>query len=284
MDSEERIAVVLVGGGRERLGHQRLELQTLLPMTKINRVSANSRILEQTLQRVGLRFAAARTIMVATRSRESPLESLQVDPSPTRLVLQPQNRGTAPQILYALLHCQKVNPRAEVAIFPSHHYIEDGESFMRHIDLAFDCIRSRPDLLVLLGSAPDGPASDCTWIEMANRIPEYLGCFQIRRFWENPSSSLATRLWRMGCLWNSSVLVANLPVLLRTIRKVFPALSTAFDNLCTVIGTEKEGETAEAVYESISALDFSYQISVACPANLAVLPVCGVEWKDLGGS
>ena len=284
MDSDGRVAVILASSRRERFGHQRREPRTHLPVTRINQVSGSSSILDQTLQRVALRFAAARTIMIATRSRESPLESLQVDPSPTRLVLQPQDRGTAPQILYALLHLQKATPRAEVVIFPSNHYVEDGESFMRHIDLAFDSIRSRPDLLVLLGAAPDGPASDCTWIEMANRIPEYLGCFQIRRFWENPSSSLATRLWRMGCLWNSSALVANLPVLLRSIRKVFPALSTAFDNLCAVIGTEQEDETAEAIYESISTLDFSHQISAACPANLAVLPVCGVEWKDLGGS
>jgi mannose-1-phosphate guanylyltransferase len=284
MDPDGRIAIILASGRQERLELQRRKTRTRLSLTTSSRISASSSILEETLQRVGLTFPPKRIMTVATRPRESSLEGLHLDVSQTRLILQPRDRGTAPQILYALLHWEKVAPRAEVAIFPSHHYVEDGESFMRHIDLAFDGIRSRPDLLVLLGAAPDGPASDCTWIEMGNRVPEYLGCFRIRRFWENPSSNVATRLWRMGCLWNSSVVVANLSVLLRTIRRVFPVLSASFDRLCSAIGTEKEGETAEAVYESISALDFSHQISAAYPGNLAVLPVFGVEWKDLGRS
>jgi hypothetical protein len=67
-------------------------------------------------------------------------------------------------------------------------------------------------------------------------------------------------------------------------KRVFPQLFTAFDSLCATIGTEKESDTAEELYESISALDFSHQVSAACPGNLAILPVFGVEWRDLGRS
>jgi mannose-1-phosphate guanylyltransferase len=284
MDSDGRIAIILASDERERLGFQRRGPRTRPSMMRINQVSVSSSIVEQTRQRIALTFPTARTMTVATRPLESPLDSLQTDISRTRLLLQPRDRGTAPQILYALLRLQKIIPRAEVAIFPSHHYVEDGKAFMRHVDLAFEGIKRRPDLLVLLGIVPDGPASDCCWIEMGNRVPEYLACFQIRRFWETPSPSLATRLWRLGCLWNSSVVVAHLSVLLLTMKRVFPQLFTAFDSLCATIGTEKESDTAEELYESISALDFSHQVSAACPGNLAILPVFGVEWRDLGRS
>ena len=67
-------------------------------------------------------------------------------------------------------------------------------------------------------------------------------------------------------------------------RKVFPELIASFDPLCAMIGTEKEGEIAEAVYRSISDLDFAHQLSITCPSNLAVFPVSGVDWRDLGSN
>lgn len=90
------------------------------------------------------------------------------------------------------------------------------------------------------------------------------------------------RLWQLGCLWNSSVLVAQLPVLLLLMRKVFPQLSASFDNLRLMIGTGNESAAVEAIYGAISAQDFSHEVSARCPNNLAVLPVAGVEWSDLG--
>jgi mannose-1-phosphate guanylyltransferase len=284
MNSIGRVAIILASGGGERLGSRRQGPGKHLSIKRISQSSASSRSLEQTRHRVALTFPAEQTMTVATRALQSSLESIRANLRPTGLVLQPQDRGTAPQILYALLRLQKVSPRAEVAIFPSHHYVEDGKAFMRHVDLAFEGIRSHPDLLVLLGVVPDSPATDCSWIEMGNRIPEYLRFFQIRRFWEKPSANLATRLWRRGLLWNSSVLVARLSVLLLVMRKVFPELLASFDPLCATIGTEKEGEIAEAVYRSISDLDFAHQLSITCPSNLAVFPVSGVDWRDLGSN
>jgi len=43
-----------------------------------------------------------------------------------------------------------------------------------------------------------------------------------------------------------------------------------------------EAEAARSVYARIPPIDFSSQVLAARPASLAVLPVSGVAWNDLG--
>ena len=44
----------------------------------------------------------------------------------------------------------------------------------------------------------------------------------------------------------------------------------------------KEDEAARAVYVALPATDFSQRVLQALPADLAVLPMSGLEWNDLG--
>lgn len=147
--------------------------------------------------------------------------------------------------------------------------------------LAFEGVRARPDLVVVLGATPDGPEIDYCWIEMGDQISEYVQLFQIRRLWEKPSHELALRLWQSGCLWNSAVVVARIPMLLLLMRKVSSQLTASFESLRPAIGTEREAEAAEAIYASIPEQDLLRELSDKCPGNFAVLPVAGVEWSDL---
>jgi mannose-1-phosphate guanylyltransferase len=282
MDSEERMAIILAGGewGRGSKSPARRSAERGVPK-QFCRLSGGPTVLERTYRRVALTFPPERTMTVVTRTHRKFYEDLLPDVSPARLLIQPRNRGTAPATLYALSRARRIAPGAGVAIFPSHHCVGDDAAFMRHVELAFEGIRARPDLLVLLGTTPDGPEVDYCWIELGDRINEYLRLFQIRGFWENPSHKLAMRLWQSGCLWNSSVVVAQIPVILSLMRRVLPELAMSFDSVSSMIGTEREGEAVEKVYTDVSEQDFSHELSVGSPDNLAVLPIAGVEWSDL---
>jgi len=183
-------------------------------------------------------------------------------------------------MLYALLRLERMATNAPVVIFPSEHYVEDDGAFMRYVDLAIEGIRARPDLLVVLGATPDHPEVNYCWIEMGTRIGEYLRLFRVRGLWEKPSSKLATHLWQRGCLWNSSVFVGQVSLLLFLMREMFPRLTVSFDSLRPAIGEANESEAAEAAFKTVAAQDFSHEIAVKCPKNLAVLPVAGVEWIE----
>jgi mannose-1-phosphate guanylyltransferase len=52
-----------------------------------------------------------------------------------------------------------------VAVFPSDHFVSDDREFMRHVELAFDAIGSRPEMTALLGIAPHAVESGYGWIE-----------------------------------------------------------------------------------------------------------------------
>ena len=139
--------------------------------------------------------------------------------------------------------------------------------------------------MILLGVAPDRAETEYGWIEPAELLlgpPSPSPLYAVRRFWEKPSAPMVEQLVQAGCLWNSFVVVANPGMLARLIRGAVPELVEALAPLVSRLGTPWEEETARAVYVRLPTTDFSKQVLQARPADLAVLPITGVEWNDLG--
>ena len=152
---------------------------------------------------------------------------------------------------------------------------------MTHVTAALEVVRARPGLVVLLGVAPDAADPGYGWIEPAGPIPG-VGLLRVRHFWEKPSAALARELWTAGCLWNSFVMVGGGPALLTLIRRAAPALHDAFSLIRPSLGTPIEAEAVRQLYTRMPPVDFSRQVLARRPGNLAVLPVNGVDWSDLG--
>lgn len=106
--------------------------------------------------------------------------------------------------------------------------------------------------------------------------------FNVRTFWEKPSQAIAESLRTRGCLWNSFVMVAYPSALLSLIRSAVPALVHAFAAVASQLNTPGEDDSVRRPYSGLPSTDFSTQVLAARPANLAVLPLGGVDWNDLG--
>jgi mannose-1-phosphate guanylyltransferase len=236
---------------------------------------------EQTQRRAGRCAPAEHTVAVLTRAHERFYVPLVTATPAVRLVVQPEGRGTAPAILYGLLRIATVDPLGVVAVLPSDHYVSDDEAFMRHVDTAFDAVDRRPDVIALLGIEPDEPEIDYGWIEPGEPLGVG-GLRRVRRFWEKPSQAVARHLMATGCLWNSFIIVTRLPALLGLIRRTLPDLYAAFTAIRPTLGTAEERSAVERVYRELPSLNFSEQVLAGNPANLAVLPVAGVDWSDWG--
>ena len=199
------------------------------------------------------------------------------------LVIQPDNRGSAAGILYALFRLAKLAPSADVALFPSDHFVSDERHFMDHVDLAFDPVRLRPELTVMLGIAADSAETAYGWIEPGQPIgTEHANILGVYRFYEKPSVHLAQELLARAGLWNSLVIVARLSTLLGLIMVTMPELYGTFARIRSHLLTNAEERTIERLYASIDDADFSRDVLARHPANLAVLPVQGCKWSDLG--
>src|SRR5439155_15194247 len=198
-----------------------------------------------------------------------------------RVVIQPENRGTAPAILYGLLRLSAIAPGGPVAIFPSDHYVSDDDAFMAHVDSAFEIVQARPDLLVLLGVVPDTSEVGYGWIEPGERVAglSWPDAYRVQRFWEKPTPALAQTLLADGCLWNSFVMVGDIATLLALIRSAAPCLFDSFAPVLSRLTTPWEDASVRQLYSRLPSTDFSRQVLALRPAPLAVIPLKGWEWR-----
>jgi mannose-1-phosphate guanylyltransferase len=277
-----QFAIVLAGGDGTRLAGLTRQITGESVPKQFCQLMGDTSLLEQTRRRVSLLIDHKRIFTTVTRTHECFYAStLRRCAASRNLIVQPENRGTAPAILYSLLRLAADHPRAQVAIFPSDHFIGDDLKFMRHVEMAFAVTASRPEFTVLLGIAPQWPETAYGWIEPGDAIGETPG-FLVRRFWEKPGVELAAKLQARGCLWNSFVMIGQLSTLLGLFLIALPELYAAFKKIRPVLGTTFEEKTVGRLYANIPSIGFSERVLAEHPVNLAVLPVHGVEWSDLG--
>ena len=279
-----RWAVILAGGDGTRL-------QSMTrAMTGDNRpkqfvpVIGGSTLLDQTRRRVAQSVIPNQTFIVVTQKHRRFYDSLAHEVSPTLLLQQPHNKGTAPAILYALLRVATKSPQAIVALFPSDHFFMDDEEFMAHIDIAFDAVKTHPETVTLLGITPTSAEKEYGWIEPQQSVlGSAVGSItRVQRFWEKPSATLATSLMERGCLWNSFVMVGRVDSLLRLTQAALPELYSDFSALNPTFETWLEHKALARLYSRINDTNFSHEVLAARPQDLAVMRVGDVGWSDLG--
>jgi hypothetical protein len=77
-------------------------------------------------------------------------------------------------------------------------------------------------------------------------------------------------------------MVGRVSTLLALVRLTAPDLYRSFAEIGPALGTVGEFAALARLYCSVPSVDFSRQVLTARPDRLAVLPVRGVHWNDLG--
>ena len=258
--------MILAGGEGTRLRSMTREIAGDDRPKQFCPIVGGRTLLEQTRQRVGLSVDSNRTLLVVTRSHERFYESLS-DTVPKDLLLeQPENRGTAAAILYALFRIAAHSPQAVVAFFPSDHHFSDDQAFMSHVDLAFEAARMRPETVVLLGITPSGAEVEYGWIEPHESILSSMprSITRVQRFWEKPAADVARNLMDRGCLWNSFVMVGRVDALLKMTKQASPELYGLFAENASAFGTTIEPNAVRKVYSRIPEVNFSHDVLAKC--------------------
>jgi mannose-1-phosphate guanylyltransferase len=275
---KDRWAVILAGGDGNRLRPLTRTLTGDERPKQFAPIIGRKTLLDQTRERVALAVSEENTLLVVTKKHQEFYRSIA---NTTRLVVQPENKGTALGIIYPLMRIAAEAPNAIVAIFPSDHYFSDDETFMSHVEAAFESSRKNPNSVTLLGITPDHPEVEFGWIE-PNLLNKTNGVAPVRRFWEKPPADLARQLMDQGCLWNSFVMVGHVQAFLAMTKRALPELFSYFEAVIPVFGTPDEYRNVRAVYSWLPELNFSHHVLAVRPEDLGVMRVDNVGWSDLG--
>lgn len=279
-----RWAVILAGGDGTRLRPLTMSISGDERPKQFCPVIGGRTLLDQTRRRVALSVPTNQTVTVVTRTHEIFYKSLLGDVPRDRLLVQPENKGTAPAILLSLLRIAPLSRNAIVAFFPSDHFFADDAQFMSHIDSAFAASEGRPELITLLGIKPDKPEVEYGWIEpdtsLLGNLPRAIT--RVQRFWEKPSALIARGLLERGCLWNSFVMVGRVDAFLKMTRRALPSLYDEFSTAALLLGTPVESLVLDQLYAETASTNFSHEVLESRPDDLSVMKVSEVGWTDLG--
>lgn len=279
----ERAAIILAGGDGTRLSALTREMFGEAVPKQFCRFWNDRTLLEQTWSRASLAIDPARMITVLSARHSRFYEPLFAPAESDRMAVQPTNRGTAPAILYALMRLRKLAPGCSVAVFPSDHFVDDDRCFVHYVEAAFNAIEIAPEETILLGAKPRTADPQFGWIEPGEPLSNQSQLVRrVHGFLEKPPLCVARELKQCGWLWNTFVFVARLNKLLELYRVAMPTLFDSFIALEEVLGTHSEQAQLRRLYDCIDSVNFSSELLAKSSSALAVLPVSGVEWNDLG--
>lgn len=279
-----RHAVILAGGDGSRLKSLTRAIVGDERPKQFCPILNDQTLLDATRERTALAIRPENTFFSLTQKHEKFYGRPLWNVPERQMVVQPQNKGTAPAILYSLMRLVQMSPDATVAFFPSDHYFSDDEAFMRTVESAFDAAEMNQSSVILLGIEPEKPETSYGWIEpVTSLFGDMSGAFsRVNRFWEKPTAGVATRLMTTGCLWNSFVMVGKVETFISMFRRHLPEMYRMFAASAKLFGTDQEAAVIRSVYDWIEETNFSSEVLEKSPSELLVMRVGEVGWSDWG--
>ncbi len=279
--------IVLAGGeGRRLRPFVHLLRRDLLPKQYVNFIGTRSMI-QHTFARAEKLVPPERVFTVINEShlRFSEVQAQLSSRFPGTVIVQPENKETAPGLLLPLLHLAKRYPQSAVVVLPSDQFVLQEDELLSRVRFAYLRVQQDPAKVILLGVEPDREETEYGYIVPGKTIATAAG-HEISSFIEKPDLQTARDLLRRGALWNTMVMVFRTDTMLELIRSVAPALYSAFDGISEVMGNAAEKAALQEIYRELPSVNFSKEIleplAQRYPGRLLTVPVHNVLWSDWG--
>jgi mannose-1-phosphate guanylyltransferase len=202
---------------------------------------------------------------------------------------EPYGKNTAPCIGLAALEVVAKNPGAVMVILPADHWVADNNAFRNTIGAAVE-IAMRQDSLVTIGIRPNYPETGYGYIMKGKSLGGRTLAYQVKRFREKPSVSMAQQLIRQGSLWNSGIFVWKASLLLELMQRYQPKIATGLEQI-TKTARGKSLAVPSPQIRNIIAREYKKMPNISI--DYAVLEKAGSEdrvitleadfgWSDVG--
>jgi mannose-1-phosphate guanylyltransferase len=233
---------------------------------------------------------SSRFLVVLRAGQRAVLDGCENTFLPGRVVEQPADRGTAPELFLAASYIKAEDPDAILVTIPSDSLPIRPHIFQMHLQEAVTSVRTQEDSLVLLATSATRPDPDLSWIEAGE--PGDAVCSgrlrPVRRYFERATRLEAERFFRRGFLADTRVMVSRVGTLWRVGLDLFPAMMSRFEDLTDLlrlvldrkVSPEIEQLALRDVYRGLEFLNFGRRILNQAPHELRVLPIrtTGADW------
>jgi mannose-1-phosphate guanylyltransferase len=246
-------------------------------------VTGSRSLLQQTLDRAGLRVPAERTVVVSVEAQASQL-AVAMSGHGATVLLQPTDHGTASGVLLPAHWIRQRAPGATVVVFPSDHLVVESEAFIDQVVAAAAYVDENPERIVLFGVQPTEPEPEYGWIEPGSVLGRIGGnpVREVRGFVEKPSPEVARACFAAGAVWNTFVFVAKASTLVDAGRQSVPRIHAALNRLIQAAGRGARREALQRINAALPDGNFSRDVLQCVPSMLAVTKLTGVTWCDWG--
>jgi mannose-1-phosphate guanylyltransferase len=201
-----------------------------------------------------------------------------------KIIVQPEDRGTATAIFLALSYIKKRNPKAIVVVFPSDHFVHPEQRFLEVVRDAVRTAQAIRDSLILLGVPARNPETDYGWIHRGASL-RGTGGYRLHiaaSFIEKPALEVCRQAMAAGALWNTLILTCSVDFLWSVGRRRFPDTMRLLESFGPAIGTPDEETELDRLYQELPVHNFSSDLLESMPHQIAVLELNGVLWSDWG--
>ena len=274
------IPVILSGGAGTRLWplSRKLYPKQFIPLR------GQDSLFQSTLDRINSVCAQADVIVVCNdEHRFMAAEQLRdrkiANPS---IILEPIGRNTAPAIVIAALHAQKINSDPYLLILPADHIVENIKYFESAVQLALPIAKEK---LVTFGVMPSRVETGFGYIKVTiNRNGKLKSdiVYEVDKFVEKPDQKLAEEYIESGdYLWNSGMFMFHAKLYLNEIKNLQPEI---YDSCVKAYEESKQDldfiRLDEKEFSKSPNISIDYAV-MEKTSNAAVIPLQS-KWSDVG--
>jgi mannose-1-phosphate guanylyltransferase len=236
-------------------------------------------LLERTLSRARWMVPCEQIVAVTDREQEHRWNgSFAMLPGAT-VIVQPYHRGSAIELLLAVLTILERDPWARIVAMPSHCQVKNEAALAGALlDAGIPTAQTRNNLAVI-GIKPDRPDSESGFIVPGRWFED--GTRSVLRIVKPSGKTSARELTARGALWDSSIVAARALILLGVLRICAPA---QVDQMETALA---QGDRAEfrrraltQLYEHLPSLDLSQVLAESAEAACRVITSRSCGWSN----
>ncbi len=197
--------------------------------------------------------------------------------SPSKIILEPEGRNTAPAVALAAHEVLKQDDDAVLVILPSDHVIREPEVFLGVLSQAIELAKT--DALVTFGVVPNKAETGYGYIRKGLAVEE---AFKVDTFVEKPDVATANEFFRSGLYyWNSGMFVFKASVYLRELEQQKPEIAKAMATATQNASRDLDFTRVDADAFKASPSD-SIDYAVMEHTTQAMVVPLDAGWSDIG--